>query len=174
MASKENPMREVMIEKVVVNIGVGQAGERLNKAMKVIEMLTNHKPVLTTGKKTVREFNLRKGLTIGTKVTLRGEDASKFLKEAFYANDNKIHSYSIDRQGNAYFGINDYTEFKGMKYDPDIGIFGMDIAIVMKRRGGYRVSRRRLSNQHLKPAQRVTKPETLSFLKNNFNVDEVS
>ena len=76
--AKENPMREVMIEKVVVNIGVGQAGERLNKAMKVIEMLTNHKPVLTTGKKTVREFNLRKGLTIGTKVTLRGEDVIKF------------------------------------------------------------------------------------------------
>ncbi len=73
--SGQNTMRDITLDKVVINIGVGQAGDRLNKAVKVIEMLTNHKPVLTTSKKTVREFNLRKGLTIGVKVTLRKADA---------------------------------------------------------------------------------------------------
>ncbi|HIH60263.1 MAG TPA: 50S ribosomal protein L5, partial [Ferroplasma sp.] len=144
MSKTENPMRKITIDKVVINIGVGAAGERLTKAAKVIELLTHHKPVITSARKTIRDFNIRKGLNIGVKVTLRKDDAYKFLKEAFYAKDYKIPVYSFDKQGNAYFGITDYTDFKGMKYDPDIGIFGMDIAIVLKRAGGYRLPRRRI------------------------------
>ncbi len=145
-----NPMQEIVIDKVVVNIGVGQAGDRLNKAARVVEMLTNRKPVFTTAKRTVRDFNVRKGLQIGVKVTLRKNDAVEFLKKALYAKGYKIPHYSFDRQGNAYFGIADYTDFKGMKYDPEIGIFGMDIAVVLKRRGGgYRLERRRVNRKHL-------------------------
>jgi large subunit ribosomal protein L5 len=171
---KENQMHEITIDKVVVNIGVGQAGERLNKAVKVIEMLTHHKPVLTVAKRTVREFNTRKGLTIGAKVTLRNEDAVSFLKEALYARDFKFPTYSVDRQGNAYFGIADYTDFKGMKYDPEIGIFGMDVAVVLKRKGGYRNSRRKIKKQSLSKKLLITKEETLEFLKKNFQVQEVN
>ncbi len=170
----QNQMEQIVIDKVVVNIGVGQAGERLNKAVKVLEMLTHHKPVLTVSKRTVREFNLRKGLTIGAKVTLRREDAVKFLKEAFYARDYKFPTYSIDRQGNAYFGIADYTDFKGMKYDPEIGIFGMDIAIVLKRKGGYRNSKRKIRKQSLPKSILISKEETLQFLKENFQIEEVN
>ncbi|MGC8505914.1 MAG: 50S ribosomal protein L5 [Thermoplasmata archaeon] len=168
-----NPMQEVIIDKVVLNIGVGQAGDRLNKAAKVTTLLTKKKPVFTTGKKTVREFNTRKGLTIGVKVTLRGDEASEFLKRAFFAKGNKIPIYSFDKQGNAYFGIPDYTEFEGLKYDPEIGIFGMDIAIVFKRRGGYRVARRKINQRSLPSKIRISKEESLEYLKKNFGVSTV-
>ncbi|MCL4345342.1 MAG: 50S ribosomal protein L5 [Candidatus Thermoplasmatota archaeon] len=171
---KSNPMEEIIIDKVVVNIGVGQAGERLNKAVKVIEMLTHHKAVMTVSKKTVREFNTRKGLTIGAKVTLRKDDAVAFLKEALYAREFKFPSYSIDKQGNAYFGIADYTDFKGLKYDPEIGIFGMDVAVVLKRKGGYRISKRKIRKQSLPRSLHITKEETLEFLKKNFQIQEVN
>lgn len=169
--SKTNPMQELALDKVVINIGVGQAGDRLNKAVKVIEMLTNHKPVLTISKKTVRDFNIRKGLQIGTKVTLRGEDAESFLKRALYAREFKIQHYSFDKQGNAYFGIPDYTEFEGMKYDPDIGIFGLDVAVVMKRKGGYRVRRRKIGAKKLPISIRIPKEESMKFLSDNFKVE---
>jgi large subunit ribosomal protein L5 len=172
--SENNPMRDIVIDKVVVNIGVGQAGDRLNKAVKVIEMLTHHKPVLTTSKKTVREFNLRKGLTIGTKVTLRKADAEKFLKEALYAREYKFPSYSIDRQGNAYFGVMEYTDFKGMKYDPEIGIFGMDVAIVLKRKGGFRNAKRNIKQQKISSKLYISREESLNFLKENFSIQVIN
>ncbi len=163
-----NQMTKIVIDKVVINIGVGAAGERLTKASRVIELLTHHKPVITKSEKTIRDFNIRKGLSIGVKVTLRKDDAYKFLKEAFYAKDYKIPVYSFDKQGNAYFGITDYTDFKGMKYDPDIGIFGMDIAIVLKRLGGYRLSKRRISKKSIPSRIRVSKDESIKFLEENF------
>ena len=173
MSKTENIMRKISIDKVVINIGVGAAGERLNKATKVIELLTGHKPVITIAKKTIRDFNIRKGLSIGAKVTLRKDDAYKFLKEAFYAKDYKIPVYSFDGQGNAYFGITDYTDFKGMKYDPDIGIFGMDIAIVLKRAGGYRLPRRRIGSKGIPNSIGISKEESIKFLEENFNAQIV-
>lgn len=163
-------MGDLVIDKVVLNIGVGQAGDRLSKASQVLEMLTSHKPALTTSKGTVRDFNIRRGLTIGVKVTLRKKDAEDFLERAFYAKDYKIPSYSFDRQGNAYFGIPDYTDFKGMKYDPDIGIFGMDVAIVFKRRGGYRVKNRRIGRKSIPSSIRVSKEESSKYLEERFKV----
>ena len=163
-------MEELAIEKVVVNIGVGQAGERLTKATKVLEMLTHHTPVVTTSNKTVRDFNIRKGLTIGTKVTLRGKDAEEFLSRALYAREYKVPHYSFDKQGNAYFGVADYTDFKGMKYDPNIGIFGMDVAVVLKRRGGYRLPKRKIGARKLPNKIRVKRDEALKFLSEKYGL----
>ncbi|PYB67709.1 MULTISPECIES: 50S ribosomal protein L5 [unclassified Thermoplasma] len=168
-----NPMEEIIIDKVVVNIGVGQAGDRLTKAAKVLEMLTGHKATNTLAKKSVRDFNIRKRLPIGVKVTLRKKDAMEFLNRAFYVKDYKITDYSFDKHGNAYFGISDYTDFKGMKYDPDIGIFGMDVAIVFKRRGGYRIERRRIAARTVPNSIRIKKEEAQEFLQKNFKVTVV-
>ncbi len=168
-----NPMEELAIDKVVVNIGVGQAGERLLKATRVLEMLTKHKPVTTTSKKTVRDFNIRKGLTIGTKVTLRGKDAEEFLQRALYAREYKVPHYSFDKQGNAYFGVADYTDFKGMKYDPNIGIFGMDVAVVLKKRGGYRLARRKIGAKKLPRKVRVNREDAMKFLSEKYGLQVV-
>ena len=168
-----NNATDVVLDKVTINIGVGQAGDRLNKAARVVEILTKHKAVQPVSEKTVRDFNIRVGLPIGVKVTLRKKDAEEFLKRAFESRENKLSSYSFDKQGNAYFGVSDYTDFDGMKYDPEIGIFGMDIAVVLKRRMGYRIARRKINRKHIPAKLRITKEESIEFLKKKFKVSIV-
>src|SRR3989304_6291317 len=131
-----NPMRAISVGKVVVNIGVGEAGEKLLKAVKVLELVTGHKPVQTLSRSTIRDWGIRRNMPIGTLVTLRGKDAFAFLKKELAIRSHWLAGYSFDPHGNFSFGIPDYTDFEGMRYDPEIGVFGMDIAVVLKRPGG--------------------------------------
>ena len=166
----KNPMREVLLDKVVINISVGEGGEKLRKAEKVIEILTKRKPVHMKAKKTIRDFGIRKGLPIALKVTLRGKEAEDFLRRALWVKGFKVPNYSFDSQGNLNFGISDYTEFEGVKYDPDIGIFGMDVNVVFKRRG-YRVERRRIKMAKLPAKHRVSREEAMNFMREKFNLE---
>ena len=166
----KNPMREVLLDKVVINISVGEGGEKLRKAEKVIEILTKRKPVHLKAKKTIRDFGIRKGLPIALKVTLRGKEAEDFLRRALWVKGFKVPNYSFDSQGNLNFGISDYTEFEGVKYDPDIGIFGMDVNVVFKRRG-YRVERRRIKRAKLPEKHRVSREEAMNFMRERFNLE---
>ncbi len=168
---KENPMREIKIEKVIINMGVGEGGEKIRRAEKVIDILTGMKPVRTQAKKTIRDFNIRKGLPIGLKVTLRGKKAEDFLRRALWVKDFKVPEYSFDSQGNLNFGISDYTDFEGMKYDPEIGIFGMDISVVFKRKGGYRVARRRIARRKIPNKHRVARDEAKKYVEKKYNVE---
>jgi len=165
-------MRAPFIEKVVVNIGVGEAGERLNKAQKVLNMLTKQKPMVTTAKVTNRDLGVRDGMPIGCKVTLRGEAAEAFLRKALAIRENRVASYSFDPEGNLSFGISDYTDFEGMKYDPEIGIFGMDISVVFHR-PGYRVAKRRIMAKRIPKEHRMTREEAQAFMREKFNVEVV-
>ena len=166
----ENPMRELLLDKIVINIGVGEGGEKLRKAEKVIKILTNREPTHLKAKKTIRDFSIRKGLPIAIKVTLRGKEAEDFLRKALWVKGFKVPNYSFDSQGNLNFGISDYTEFEGVKYDPDIGIFGMDINVVFKRRG-YRVMRRRIKRTRIPTRHRITREEAMNFMRKKFNLE---
>ncbi len=158
-----NPMREVIIDKVVINIGVGESGERQKKALKLLEELTGQKPTSTYAKKTIRNFGIRKGEAIGAKVTLRGEKALEFLKKALTVKENKL-SYKQIGDGNFSFGIQEHIDLPGVDYDPDMGIFGMDVCVSLKRKG-YRVSRRKIAKNKIGKAHRVTKDDTVDFLR---------
>ena len=161
------------IEKITVNIGVGEAGERLNKAETVLQNLTKHKPVETLSKTTNKDWGLRKRMPIGCRVTLRGKDADEFLKDALNTRENKMAEYSFDEEGNLAFGIPDHTLFKTQKYDPNIGIFGMDVCITMKK-PGYRIKRRRIAKRHIPQRHRVKKDDTIKFFSKNYNVEVIS
>jgi large subunit ribosomal protein L5 len=165
-------MRQLRIDKVVVNIGVGEAGERLVKAQKVLEMLTGQTPLVTVSKTTNRDLGIREGMPIGCKVTLRHDVADKFLKRALWIRENRIAEYSFDPEGNLSFGISDYTDFEGMRYDPEIGIFGMDVNVVIQR-PGYRVTKRRIMRRRLPHKHRVTREEAMDFMKEQFAVEVV-
>lgn len=165
-------MRQPRIEKVVVNIGVGDAGERLTKAQKVLELLTKQKPVVTTAKITNRDLGVRTGMPIGCKVTLRGEDAEDFLKRALWIRENRVAVYSFDQRGNLSFGITDYTDFEGMKYDPEVGIFGMDVSVSITR-PGYRIARRRIMKRKVPRDHVMSKEEAINFMKEKFDVEVV-
>src|SRR3989338_3672773 len=118
-----NKMREILIEKVTVNIGVGSPGERLDYAKELLSKLTGKKPIETKAKKRNPVFKLRQGLPIGVKVTLRGKPATEFLEKALIANKNLLNMRNFDATGNFSFGVKEYIDFPGAKYDPKIGMF---------------------------------------------------
>jgi large subunit ribosomal protein L5 len=167
-----NPMRQARIEKVVVNIGVGEGGEKLQKAEKVMEMVTGRKPSRTLSKVANRDWNLRIGSPIGVRVTLRGDEAEAFVRKALDIRQFKVPDYSFDDGGNLNFGVPDYTDFPGMKYDPEIGIFGMDIAVVIARPGN-RVKNRRLEKRRIPREHKVTREEAMDLMRTKFNVEVI-
>lgn len=167
-----NRMREIKVDKVVVNIGVGEAGEKLIKAEKVLTLLTQRKPVRTISRSTNKDLGIRQGMPLGCKVTLRGDDAISFIKDAFWVKNNKIAGYSFDSEGNFSFGISDYTDFKGMKYDPDIGIFGMDICVTLGRYG-MRVKNRKHMQGKIPRHHRIKPEEAKGFVKTRLDVEVV-
>jgi large subunit ribosomal protein L5 len=134
------------IAKVTVNIGVGEAGEKLKKAESVLEGVTKQKPIQTLSKTTNKDWGVRKFMPIGCKVTLRRKAAETFLLSALKIRENKIAEYSFDNQGNFSFGVPDHTLFEGQKYDPNIGIFGMDICVTIEK-PGYRIKHRRIAEK---------------------------
>ncbi len=167
-----NAMRDVHVDKVVVNIGVGEAGERLVKAQKVLEMVTGQKSVETISKTVNRDLGIRKGMPLGCKVPLRGETAEEFLNKALSIRERRVPEYSFDKEGNMSFGISDYTDFEGMKYDPEIGIFGMDINVVL-RRPGNRITQRALLKRRVPKKHRVDRDEAIQYMKDKFEVEVV-
>jgi len=169
---KSGKMREPRVEKVVVNIGVGEAGEKLAKAEKVLQMVTKQKAIRTISKTTNKDLGIRWGMPLGCKVTIRKKAADEFLKTALWVKDNKITSYSFDPSGNFSFGISDFTDFPGQKYNPEIGIFGMDVCVVVAR-PGRRVSVRDRSPRKIPRGHRLTKAEVMEWLKKKYGVEVV-
>lgn len=165
-------MREIRVEKVVVNVGVGEAGEKLVKAQKVLELVAKQKSVQTLSHQAVRDWGVRRNMPIGTRVTLRGPTAETFLKSALEIRNNRLPAYSFDPRGNVSFGIQDYTDFPGMKYDPEIGVFGMDVSVSLQR-PGWRVSRRATRARPVPRRHRVSREEGIQFMKAHFKVEVV-
>jgi large subunit ribosomal protein L5 len=165
----KNSMEQPRIRKVTVNIGIGKDGERLKRAEKVLRLLTNRKPIRTLSKVINKDWGIRKGVPIGCKVTLRGKAAENFLQSAFRAKGGSIAKYSFDSQGNLSFGIADYTDFEGQKYDPKIGTFGMDISITLEK-PGYRVKYRKRGKNKIPQRHQVNIQESMSFLVERFEL----
>lgn len=162
-AVQQNPMEEVLLDKVVVNICVGESGETHKKAKNVLEELTGQTPTITYAKKTIKNFGIRKGEAIGLKVTLRGEKALDFLKRALTVNEHTLRKKQVGH-GEFAFGVHEHIDLPGVSYDPDIGMYGMDVIVLLKKRG-YRVSRRRIEKTKLGANHKVTKEETMNYLK---------
>jgi len=171
-SEKNKKLFSPIIDKVTINIGVGEAGERLKKAESVIKNITGHKPVETLSRTTNKDWAIRKEMPIGCKVTLRGKDAEDFIKEALGTRENKMAEYSFDDQGNLSFGIPDHTLLKNQKYDPNIGIFGMDVCITMKK-PGYRIKHRRIMKRKIPSRYKITKDETIEFFSEKFKVEVI-
>jgi large subunit ribosomal protein L5 len=169
---QDNPHRTPRISKITVNIGVGEAGERLEKAASVIQSITGHKPVQTLSRTTNKDWAIRKRMPIGCKVTLRGEAGKTFLIEALKTREQKIAEYSFDDEGNCSFGIPDHTLFASQKYDPSIGIFGMDICVTMEK-PGYRIKHRRIGPRGIPARHKVKREETMAYISESFHVEVV-
>ena len=166
------PMLKPQIEKVVVNLNVGKSGEPLEKAAKVLKELTDQDPVKKKAKKTIRDFGIREGEPIAAVVTLRKQKAIDFLNKVLPVIDNKISLSSFDKQGNFAFGIKEHIEIESVRYEPDVGIFGMDVCVTMVR-PGYRVKSRRRQKAVVGRKHVLTPEESVVFMKETFGVEIV-
>lgn len=164
-----NVMLEPRIDKVVVHVGVGESGQRLVNAETILKTITHQSPVRSIAKKTLPNFGIKKNEPIGAKLTLRGKAAEEFLAVALKAAGNSLKRSQFDNQGNFSFGIEEHTDFPGMRYDPEIGIFGMDVTVAMKR-AGYRIAQRRVCQKKIPSRQRLGKDDTLDFVQKKFGV----
>jgi large subunit ribosomal protein L5 len=160
----QNPMRKLKIAKVVVNMAVGTSGEKLAKAAQVLEQLTGQKPSFRKAKKTIKEFGVKRGENIACVVTLTKDRAVEFLKRALAAVDFKIKRSSFDDFGNFSFGMKEHISLPGVKYDPMLGIFGLDVCVTIER-PGYRVMRRRRKCSRISKSHRVTREESMKFIE---------
>jgi large subunit ribosomal protein L5 len=168
--TSQNPMRELRIEKVTINIGVGKSGEPLEKAKKVLSKITNRTPCSRKAKKTIKEFGIRIGEPIACAVTLRSDQAKNFLRKALEASGNKIHRSSFDRFGNFAFGIKEHIEIPNTKYIPELGIFGMNVSVTFER-PGFRVKRRAIRRSNIGKKHLLSPDDTMSFIQSVFGTE---
>jgi large subunit ribosomal protein L5 len=166
---KNNIMRKIFISKVVVNMSLGVGGETLAKAKTILENLTGQTPTDILAKRTNRDFGLRKGEPMGCKVTLRGNQAKDFAKRALDVKDFQLPVSSVDHSGNVSFGISEHIQIPGVKYDPNLGIFGMDVCICTER-PGYRINRRRRARHRIPQRHRITPEDAMSVLSEELGV----
>jgi len=167
--NKINRMKEIHISKVVINIGVGKSGDLVEKAKNALSELTGKTPSVRGAKKSVRDFGIHKGEPIGAMVTLRRTDATNFLRRIMESKRNVIKNSSFDNNGNISFGIHEHIDIPGTKYNPDIGIFGMDVCAALTR-PGYRISKRRNPSK-IGKNHKITKDESIEFFKAHFGVE---
>jgi large subunit ribosomal protein L5 len=164
--------RRVRIGKVVLNIGVGRSGEAIERARRVIEDLVKQKASSRKAKKSIRDFGVHKGEPIGMMVTIRGKKAPEVLKLLLQGRENRIPPTSFDDFGNCSFGIKEHIEIPGVRYSPEIGIFGMNVSAVLER-SGYRIARRNRAPSKIGKSHRVSRDEAIEFFKQNFGVEVV-
>lgn len=165
--TKNNPLRNIRIDKVTLNIATGKSGEPLEKAKKVLNQITNHVPATKRAKKAIKDFGVRKGEPIAAVVTLRGEDADQFLKRALEAISNTVNESSFDDYGNFSFGIKEHIEIPGTKYVPELGIFGATIHVTLGR-PGYRIKRRSIRPAKVGRTHFVSRDEAVKFMQDNY------
>ncbi len=135
----DNAMQVPRIEKVVLNVGVGDAGrdqKMLDSVIEELEMITGQKPVVTKARKSISNFSLREGMPVGATVTLRSSRMYEFLDRLVSVAAPRIRDFrglptrSFDGRGNYTMGVKEQIIFPEIEYDKVNKIHGMDISVV--------------------------------------------
>ena len=164
----ENKMREIKIEKVSLNIGCGDDHQKIERAKKLLELLTNRKAIVTLSKRR-STFGVPKGKPLGVKVTLRKKPAEEILRTVLQAVENKLRMSQFDKDGNLNIGIKEYIDLPGVKYVYDIGVLGFGVAAVFER-PGFRIKRRKIQKRIIPQEHKLNKEEVAKWLKEKFGV----
>merc|ERR1711862_521664 len=160
-------MREIQIEKVVINLSVGESGDKVQKAAKVLKDLTGQEPVMSKCKYTIRSFGVRRGDKIACHVTVRGEKAKEILERGLKVKEYELSKRNFSDMGNFGFGIQEHIDL-GIRYDPYTGIFGMDFYVVLNR-PGKRITKRKRCRGRLGTAQKIGKEDAQEWFKQQYD-----
>lgn len=166
----ENPMRTIRLEKVVLNMGVGRSGDAIETAKNALVQISGKKPAIHNAKSAQRDWGVRKGEPIGVSVTLRRDDAADLLRRLFEARGNTAKAKSFDDYGNYSFGIREHIDIPGVKYDPKIGILGLDVSVSLTR-PGFGIRFRSRHKASVGKSHTISKQEAKDYLAKAFGVE---
>lgn len=162
-----NPMREIKIAQISLNMGVGKDEEKLKKGLKLLKKITGQNPTSTTTNKRIPGWSLRPGLAIGCKVNIR-KNKDEMLKRLLVAKENILSNRNFDNQGNFSFGIPEYIDIEGIEYDPELKIIGLEVAVTLER-PGFRIKKRKICPKKIGKEHQISKEEAIQFIQKKFN-----
>ncbi len=165
-----NVMKNIVVDKVTLNIGVGAPGEKLEKAIRLLKNISGLQAVQTISNKRIPTWGVRPGLPLACKVTVRGKKAESLLANLLHAVDNKIPRRKFDKFGNFSFGIHEYIDIPDVSYDASIGVIGLEVAVTLKR-PGFRVKERATITRKIPMRHRISAAEAIDFMKSKYGVN---
>jgi|TARA_B100002003_G_C14084955_1_gene521906 large subunit ribosomal protein L5 len=162
-------MKDLRLEKVTLNFGAGKEQSRLEKGEAIIKAITGKAPQRCITEKRIPTWGVRPGLPIGAKLTLRKKEALALLKRLLVAKENKLKPSYFDKNGNISFGIPEYIDIPDTKYDPKIGVLGLQVCITLER-PGFRIKRRRLRQTKIGKKHVISKEEAQKYMTESFKI----
>merc|ERR1712178_650205 len=134
---------------------------------KVLEQLSGQGPVFSKARYTVRSFGIRRNEKISVHVIVRGEKAEELLEKGLKVKEYELRRKNFSDMGNFGFGVQEHIDL-GLKYDPSVGIFGMDFYVVLGRKGN-RVARRKRCRSKVGASHRVTAEDAKKWFQSEFD-----